>query len=83
MRYSTKSAFVSSNSNNHALKVSNRFKVLIAVHDFFDNPHGYGGMFFTDYYEWLTFLVDLSKKTNYDWYIKTHPDFSSRIQPSP
>ena len=77
MRYSTKSAFVSSNSNNHVLKVSNKFKVLIAVHDFFDNPHAYGGMFFTDYYEWLTFLVDLSKKTNYDWYIKTHPDFSS------
>jgi len=26
-------------------------------------------------YEWLEFLGKISKKTNYDWYIKLHPDF--------
>jgi hypothetical protein len=30
-------------------------------------------MLFPDYYEWLIFLMNLSKKTNYEWYIKLHP----------
>jgi hypothetical protein len=76
MRYSTKSAFVSNHSGKNVIKASDRTKVLIAVHDFFDNPHCYGEMLFTDFYEWLKFLVETSKKTNYDWYIKTHPDYS-------
>jgi len=76
MRYSTKSAFISNQSNENVLRDSKRIKVLIAVHDFFDNPHCYGEMLFTDFYEWLKFLVDVSSETNYDWYIKTHPDYS-------
>ena len=77
MRYSKKSAFNPNQTNENILKASDKIKVLIAVHDFFDNPHGYGEMLFTDFYEWLKFLVEISKKTNYDWYIKTHPDYSS------
>jgi len=27
-----------------------------------------------DFYEWLMFLAKFSEETNYDWYVKTHPD---------
>ena len=49
--------------------------MLIATHCFFDNPHSYGRLLFTDFYEWLVFLCKISKETNYDWYIKPHPDY--------
>ncbi len=57
------------------LKKNNKIKVLIAPHCFFDNPHPYGKNLFVDMYEWLEFLGKISKKTNYDWYIKLHPDY--------
>jgi hypothetical protein len=74
MHYSTKSAY-GSNKNNKVLKESPRTKILIATHCFFDNPHPYGVNLFPDFYEWLVFLGEISEKTDYDWYIKTHPDF--------
>jgi hypothetical protein len=73
MNYSTKSAFGPINSTK-VLQDSPNIKILIATHCFFDSPHGYGLSFFPDFYEWLEFLGQLSTKTNYDWYIKTHPD---------
>ena len=50
-------------------------KILIATHCFFDNPHPFGENLFVDFYEWLNFLGKLSLKTQYDWYIKLHPDY--------
>jgi len=76
--YSKVSAFQPPIDNSKILCDSGRVKVLIAVHDFFDNPHGSGGMLFTDFYVWLEFLADISNKTNYDWYIKTHPETSKK-----
>jgi len=78
MNYSTKSAFHDNYSNQSILfnKVSsNNIKVLICTHCFYDNPHAYGGNLFLDFYEWLLFLGKASEKTNYDWYIKPHPDY--------
>jgi hypothetical protein len=72
--YSTKSAYIKKQEKK-ALADSPRIKVLIATHCFFDSPHPYGVNLFPDFYEWLTFLGEISKKTDYDWYIKTHPDF--------
>ena len=74
MKYSTKSAF-HKNFKNNVTSISKKIKVLICTHCFFDNPHGYGGMIFLDFFEWLNFLGEISKKTDYDWYIKTHPDY--------
>ena len=34
-------------------------------------------IFFCDFYE-LKYLYKLSKKTNYDWYIKNHPTSSPK-----
>ena len=53
---------------------SNKTGVLIAAHSFFDSPHVYGRNFFPDFFAWLDFLTKLSKYTNYQWYIKAHPN---------
>jgi hypothetical protein len=74
MWYSSKSAFLRK-GNKRILPESPRIKVLIPPHCFFDSPHPFGKNLFPDFYEWLTFLGDISEKTDYDWYIKTHPDF--------
>ena len=64
----------SSKINKYLLKKNNKKKtsVLIAMHNFYDSPHVFGKMLFPDFYEWLNFLVKLSQKTNYIWYLKLH-----------
>ena len=74
MPFSKKSAFAAVN-NVRLLRESNRKKVLIASHCFFDSPHSFGNNIFPDMYEWLNFLGEISELTDYDWYIKTHPDY--------
>ena len=74
MHYSTRSAY---GKSGHAqlLKPSPRKKLLVATHCFFDSPHSFGNNLFPDFWEWLEFLGRLSNETDYDWYIKTHPDY--------
>jgi hypothetical protein len=74
MPYSTKSAYGSSR-HGRLLKQSQRKKILIATHCFFDSPHSFGNNLFPDFYEWLDFLGKMTEETDYDWYIKTHPDY--------
>ena len=74
MPYSTKSAYTSI-KRKRILSNSKKFKILIAAHCFFDSPHGLGPNLFVDFYEWFEFLGGISEKTNYEWYIKTHPDY--------
>ena len=50
-------------------------KIVIFAHSFFDSPHVYGNFLFPDFYEWLQFLSQIALKTNYDWYIKPHPNY--------
>jgi hypothetical protein len=74
MSYSKKSAF-GNPLNYRLIKESPNIKILVAPHCFFDSPHPYGHNLFPDVLEWLKELVRVSKETNYDWYVKTHPDF--------
>jgi hypothetical protein len=74
MSYSTQSAFRSDLFSSKVLRESGRIKVLIATHCFFDNPNAYGRNLFPDFYEWIKFLGEMSEITEYDWYLKTHPD---------
>ncbi|HOI72918.1 MAG TPA: hypothetical protein PLO63_02115 [Syntrophales bacterium] len=74
MPYSSKTAY-GRIGETKVLRESSRIKILVATHCFFDNPHPYGVNLFPDFYEWLHFLGEISKQTDYDWYIKTHPDF--------
>ena len=75
MYYSKKSAWLNSNSNKHVLFKSNKIKILISPHCFFDSPHVNGKMLFPDFYEWINFLGNISEQTDYHWYIKSHPDY--------
>lgn len=74
MRYATESAY-GAHKDERLLKQSQRTKVLIATHCFFDSSHSYGNNLFPDFYEWLDFLGKMTQETDYDWYIKTHPDY--------
>lgn len=74
MPYTSKSAFQSSGNEERVLRQSQKIKVLICSHCFYDNPHGLGGMLFLDFYEWLRYLGRISERTDYDWYLKVHPD---------
>jgi len=73
MSYSIKSAFHKKNLPYDFS--SNKKKILICTHCFYDNPHPFGGSIFLDFYEWLIFLAKISHITDYDWYIKPHPDY--------
>ncbi len=53
----------------------NGVNILIATHCFSDAPHAYGDQLFTDFYEWLKFLGNLSQSSDFNWYIKPHPGF--------
>ena len=75
MSYSTKSAFTNTKINKSLIEKTKKLNVLICTHCFFDNPHAYGGNLFADFYEWIKFLAKISHKTNYNWYIKPHPDY--------
>jgi hypothetical protein len=74
MAYSSRSAYGAAR-HERLLRESPRKKILIATHCFFDSPHSYGKNVFPDFYEWLDFLGTISEVTDYDWYIKTHPDY--------
>lgn len=75
MSYSKKSSFAAPDLNRTILEKNSKIKVLICTHCFFDNPHCYGDMMFPDFYEWLNFLGQISERTDYDWYLKVHPDY--------
>ena len=79
MRYSQKSAF-SPTAGSSVLVKSDKLKILIAAHCFFDSPHSYGLNIFPDFFEWLDFLAEMSNQTDYDWYIKTHPDYKEKTR---
>ena len=74
VEYVTKSSYGPPSSET-VLRSTNRPKVLIAAHSFFDAPHYFGNFLFPDFWEWICYLGELAQSTNFDWYIKTHPDF--------
>ena len=72
--YIKHSAFHKNKSKVKLLDNKSSIKVLIAPHCFFDSPHGLGKNLFADFYEWLDFIAKLTSITDYEWYIKTHPN---------
>jgi hypothetical protein len=78
LEYSTKKSDKIYNKN-FILK-NNKPNILVASHCFSDSPHSYGNHFFTDFYEWFLFLSNIAKRTDYNWYIKVHPDFKKISQ---
>lgn len=74
MPYSTESAYSPFTYESKVLNDDENKHILIAIHDFFDSPHSYGNNFYPDFYQWLQALSKIADQTNYNWYIKTHPD---------
>jgi hypothetical protein len=77
MPYQMESAF-KFEKQAQQIQSSERYKILVLTHDFYDNPHAYARMTFNDFLEWLNFLGGISSETNYDWYIKPHRDHSNQ-----
>lgn len=50
-----------------------RPRILVMLHDFIDSPHGFRGLLFPDFYEWIHFLLEHAQETPFDWYVKPHP----------
>ena len=70
--YMEKSAF-GMKYNRRVLRESNKVKVVICPHCLSDDPFSMGKFLFNDHVEWLEFLGEMSKRTDYDWYFKVHP----------
>ena len=51
-----------------------KIKVIILPSCFFDAVGFFRYSLFPDSYSWVTHLLEIAKKTNHDWYIKSHPD---------
>lgn len=77
--YADKSSFNNNKPKKDYIKKSKNFKILICTHDFFDAVHLYGKFLFSDFYEWLNYLGNISKKTQHDWYIKNHPKYDGKF----
>lgn len=70
----TNKDFYNKNVSSKKILSKNKFKVLIAAHQFNDAVHAYGYKFlFNDFYEWIDFLGKCTEKTDFEWYIKFHP----------
>ena len=72
MPFSKLSSFEITDIQNSPIS-SPKKRILVALHDFFDAPHVYGENFFPDFYIWLLHLGETSKITDYEWFLKPHP----------
>lgn len=55
-----------------------RPRALVLINDFCDGVHGYRRMLFDDCWEWMTHLLTRASETEFDWYVKPHPNVRLR-----
>jgi hypothetical protein len=65
--------FSNKRNKKKVFKDNDKVRILVATHCFTDAVHFYGKCLFSDFYEWIDHLGKMSKKFDYDWYIKFHP----------
>lgn len=73
--YMPSSSF-SPGSGVKVIEHTKRTNVLVATHCASDAANIYGEGIFSDHWEWLHFIGEMSLKHDYDWYVKEHPAFS-------
>ena len=49
-------------------------KIIILTSCFYDSAMFYENSMFPDCYTWIIYLLDRAKFTNFQWYVKPHPD---------
>jgi hypothetical protein len=74
MAYMRESAFAEQSDDKRALMHTDRPKILVLLHDFFDSPHIYRHMLFADFWEWICFTLEHASRTDFEWYVKPHPN---------
>lgn len=72
--YMDHSAFEEQAEYHQPLQKNDKLKVVICPHVVWDNPYANGQFLFEDHWEWLDFLGKMTLKTDYDWYLKVHPN---------
>ena len=73
IEYLSKSPFAKSSNPNSNLFPKESFQVLLALHNFFDNPHKYRSFYYDDYMDWALNTLDILSKKNINIYLKWHP----------
>ena len=71
--YYLKNSSFLNKKNNFKFSKSKKIKVIIYTQLFSDSPHVYGNHFFSDFFQWFEFLKKIINQTDYDWYLKRHP----------
>lgn len=61
-------------SNESSEILLDRPSIIVMSHCFFDSPHIYKSMNFSDFYEWLIFIGSQTRECPFDVYIKPHPN---------
>lgn len=62
--------------NKNIFSQNSKKKIVLFSHDFYDNPHRYRKMIFSDFYDFIykTALFISNNYQNYELYIKPHPN---------
>lgn len=55
-------------------KQNNKKRAMVFLHCFFDSPHIHRYMHYADFYEWITRTLDIASETDFDFYVKSHPN---------
>lgn len=63
-------------SASRALPDTTAPKILILLHDFCDAVHVYRSLLFEDFYEWIHFLLREASATDFEWFVKPHPNMN-------
>ncbi|HSI10795.1 MAG TPA: hypothetical protein VK961_02070 [Chthoniobacter sp.] len=61
-------------SSEAVMETTGRPRILVMLHDFCDAVHCIGPMLFPDFYEWIHCLLKHASETEFDWYVKPHPN---------
>jgi hypothetical protein len=48
--------------------------VIVFLHDFYDSPHVYRDILFSDFWEWVCFTIETLKRSNIRFFLKPHPN---------
>ncbi len=59
---------------------SGKPRMLVLPPDFCDEIHRYGRLIHVDFYEWLENLLMTASETDFDWYVKMHPENPRQVE---
>jgi hypothetical protein len=48
--------------------------VVVFLHDFYDSPHVYPDLIFDDFWQWVTFTIEVLKRWDINFFLKQHPN---------